>query len=103
MNAIKLTIADDGKQVIAEPGQHVIISLPENPTTGFSWSSAPDVIILKNDYAPHSEGTGGGGVRVFTIAATEAGQVVHFQLSRLWSKGNVEQEFTCEIRTLAPL
>jgi len=59
-------------------GDVVIISLPENPTTGFSWNMtlSPGIALLNSTYirTPVAEGiAGSGGTHVWTLSMQQAG------------------------------
>jgi inhibitor of cysteine peptidase len=77
-----LTQADNGTTVRARPGDRIVIRLPENPTTGYRWSSdATDdrVISLRStEYTPPTGGgVGGSGsvTLVFEARATGEGSI----------------------------
>jgi len=87
MSVITLTQADRGKAVTLQPGQTLVVELPENPTTGFHWAIAQNddatLALRDSDYTPAAgAGIGGGGRRTFTFVAQQPGSV-HLQL-KLW-------------------
>jgi inhibitor of cysteine peptidase len=72
-----LTQADNGKTIMAEPGSRVVVVLPENPTTGYSWTPEavdPDLPLLSSEYSTaHGGGIGGGGTRTLEFQAKSPG------------------------------
>lgn len=91
----KLTNADDGKKVALVVGEYLVISLPGNPTTGYSWkSAAPPGEALKAvgepEYAqsPARAGmVGVGGTFVFKFKAVKPGKAeVKLVNARPWEK-----------------
>ncbi|MFO1434779.1 MAG: protease inhibitor I42 family protein [Candidatus Competibacteraceae bacterium] len=90
MSVITLTQADQGKSITLQPGQTLVVELPENPTTGFRWAIARNdeetLALRKSDYKPAAGvGVGGGGRRTFTFIAKKPGSVVlQFKNWRKW-------------------
>ena len=90
MSTITLTRADDGRTVDLSSGDALELRLKENPTTGYQWALEPDggaVLALEaSDYvAPTGPAVGGGGERVFTFKARQAGSAtVRLKLWRAW-------------------
>ena len=87
---LTLTEADAGKTVQAHTGDHILIQLSANPTTGYSWAiDKTDSTILalqRETYTPSTGGlVGSGGTTVFTFIAQHPG-TVHLQLKywRSW-------------------
>ncbi len=75
---LTLTEVDAGKTVQAHPGDHILIQLDANATTGFSWAiHKTDTTILalqRESYTPYPGGAvGSGGTAVFTFIAQRAG------------------------------
>ncbi len=78
---VQLTKADDGKTVEVQPGGTLIVALPSNPSTGFSWSvTAPEPgnveLVGEPTYVPPgstSPVVGAAGTQVFTFRPFEAG------------------------------
>jgi predicted secreted protein len=103
MEKIELTKADHHKIVDAIKGQEIIISLSENPTTGYLWNYANQnerVQLLNSDYEPTSVAMGGGGKRRFHFKVTEAGEIdIVLKLRRSWEKNDGIDDF--RIRLLA--
>ena len=77
---LALTEADAGKTVQAHTGDHILIQLSANPTTGYSWAiDKTDTTILalqSESYTPTPGGLiGSGGTTVFTFIAQHPGMV----------------------------
>jgi len=91
---LTLTRADNGKYITMQVNDHLIVSLDENFTTGFQWaldSSGGDWVKLQaSEYIPAAgSGIGGGGQRVLTFKAQQAG-TGRLQL-KLWREWEGEQ------------
>ena len=81
MSRFVLTEADDGREVDVEPNDSLVVSLPENPATGFLWTVASEtggILELENsDFsAAAGAGVGGGGRRVISFRAATAGRAI---------------------------
>lgn len=77
------------KRVLETKADHpVIISLPVNKTTGFSWEidlCDPMLKCQQLPYRRHLGGLGAGGTQRFKLAAPQTGEFeIRFQLKRLW-------------------
>jgi inhibitor of cysteine peptidase len=78
---VQLTDADDGAKVGLANGGTLIVALPSNPSTGFSWSvgeqSSPRLELQgEPQYVPPGSTTpvvGAAGTQVFTFKAIAAG------------------------------
>jgi inhibitor of cysteine peptidase len=82
-----LTREQDGETVKLERGGEVLLSLPENPTTGYRWTFVTDGLDLVEDtYVGQAEGaTGGGGKRQVRLVMTRVGAAsVSATLQRSW-------------------
>ena len=71
-------------------GKPVVLQLPENPTTGYSWDSAewsfPDSVdLLLNEYKSLGSAVGSGGYRRWVLQPNKVGTFT-FQLGyqRAW-------------------
>jgi len=84
---VKLSEADNGKSLAVKVGEVIEITLPGNPTTGYSWVSAltdKDKALLEEMGEPAytasstTEGNlvGSGGTYTFTFKAKAAGTAV---------------------------
>ena len=80
--AATLTEADDGVRIELSPGQTLTITLPSNPTTGYSWQVAQiDTSLLEQQGQPdyqQSPGSkdlvGAGGAETFRFKALDTGE-----------------------------
>jgi len=79
---VQLDETDDGGQVSLDAGQTLVVSLPSNPTTGYSWeveSIDAAVLSLAGDpeYVSEAEGdvVGAGGTETFRFDAEAPGTV----------------------------
>ncbi len=104
MSMITLTQADRGKAVTLQPGQTLVMDLPENPTTGFRWAIARNddatLALRDSNYAPAAgAGIGGGGRRTFTFVAQQPGSVnLQLKLWREWEgDSSVTERFEATI------
>lgn len=95
-DAIKLTLADDGKTIKAPTGKKIEINLKGNPTTGFEWRMVElksDVVKAdgKGEYVPDKNNpprVGSGGTFVFKFITAKPGKAtLKFEYLRPWEKG----------------
>lgn len=96
---LALTEDDLGDSFNVKVGQTVSLTLPENPSTGYSWhkSWAPeDALDLTLDaYDPDGAADGGGGNRNYVFEALKSGTVViTVQYGRWWEGGEREDPQT---------
>jgi inhibitor of cysteine peptidase len=93
-----LTEADCGKTVRLKPREEAIVTLPSNPTTGYSWEMAEQgvdaaVEVVSKEFrtsAGASGRVGSGGLEHFRLRLRKAGRfTVTFIYRRSWEK---EQE-----------
>ncbi len=94
----------DGTTVTAAAGDTIVISLAENPTTGYSWNMklGKGLKLVKTSYEPDDtsgELVGAGGVRTWRIEATTAGEhTVSGVYERPWETGEpAAQTFTLTV------
>jgi predicted secreted protein len=112
---IVLTVADNGKTVIASPGTSIIVRLADNAgSTGYKWSfltTGKPVVRLQSTkyfaptFAPGSHPrVGAPGVIEFTFVAQHSGDSpLKFVLRRPWEKGvPPAQRFGVVIHVTAP-
>jgi len=77
----------------ASPGDHVVIRLPETPTSGYRWQlDEHDTAVLQpagDEFTPAADAqTGGGGTREFRfVVASAASSDVSLSLRRAWETG----------------
>ena len=90
-----LTPLDNGHEVAVAVGQVLIVKLPSNPTTGYSWSlpSGAEPAILKKAGEPAFTREspfgiiGAGGTEIWRFRATKAGrQTLRLDYARPWEK-----------------
>ena len=102
-------ILSDTPEVKAAVGQDIVILLPSNPTTGYSWrlaESRPDMLKLTGrEYRTRrkSEGlVGAGGVEEWRFTPLDRGKTtLVFEYVRLWEKETPpigRKTFTIDIR-----
>ncbi len=90
MSVLALTEADNGKLVQATRGATVMVTLAENPTTGYRWAiETVNANILQLQNSTYSVnpggGIGGGGVRTMTFQAITLGSTdLTLKLLREW-------------------
>jgi inhibitor of cysteine peptidase len=95
-----LTRERSGETIALHKGQQILLSLPENPTTGYRWTFAADgVEVADEGYAADSQrSVGGGGARTVRLVATRTGDaVVKATLQRSW-EGPEKAVDRCEFR-----
>jgi inhibitor of cysteine peptidase len=77
MAEINLTMSDSDSTVSLHKGDRVVLSLPENPSTGFRWI-LPDtdaVEVLADANVAGGPGIGAEGLRAITLRPTRPGPV----------------------------
>jgi len=92
---VRLDMADNGRQIEAEVGQILAISLESNPTTGFGWElvELEDPILQlmgEAEFQPaeSKEVVGAGGTETFRLKAKKAGQTtLTLVYRRSWEEG----------------
>lgn len=104
---VVLTVADNGRAVVMEPGQDLVISLASNPTTGYRWEVLDvDEAILRQEaeaefVAPDTGQTpvaGAGGTETFRFRAEGSGETeLELVYRRPWEEG-VEPLETFSVR-----
>lgn len=80
--ACALLFPDGTSGAVSMEGKSLVITLEENPTTGFSWShtNSDDTVLhlIKDGYIPESNDpdvVGGGGKHEYTFEGLKAGEV----------------------------
>ena len=96
--------ADDGSTASLKKGETLRVALPENPTTGYSWSLSPSdgLYLVSDEYVPDTTGprrVGAGGVHYWDIKATGIGsQVITASYRRPWEAGSAPAKtFTLKV------
>ena len=75
---ISLSAKDNGTTIIANEGDTIVLTLDENPTTGYRWiMQVSDGLKIAHDVYEQQAGTqnlvGAGGTRTWTIDVTGSG------------------------------
>lgn len=94
---------DSGSTIAAAAGDVLVLSLPENPTTGYSWKmtlssglKAESDRYIEADKA--GDLVGGGGTHVWRIAVVEAGtQIVKGEYRQQWDPTQTPQYFSLTV------
>jgi inhibitor of cysteine peptidase len=87
---MKALTADDAEQTVeVTAGEQIVVTLEENPTTGYRWIVDELVGHLTTDSsefaAPGSERPGAGGHRAIVLRATDAGPAeLRVRYARPW-------------------
>ena len=90
MSTITLTRAASGTTVETRTGDTIVVRLDENPSTGYKWALEKphaNVVALQNAAytRDHGSGVGGGGQRILTFKAQQAGMAaLQLKLWRAW-------------------
>ncbi len=95
----------DGQEVSVALGSILKVSLPSNPSTGFSWGVAQvDAAFLQQEgeaeYVPSSSGAlGAGGQAILRFRAVQAGRTaLVLEYRRSWETGVAPQDsFTLQV------
>lgn len=88
--AMILTHADNNRTAELQVGERLIVRLPENPTTGYTWAiDETDRRLLalgSTDYAPPEVGSiGVRGQRAFAFTVSQPGEIaLKFKYWRFW-------------------
>lgn len=93
-----LTPADFGTTRTVGLHELVVLELPENPSTGFTWrqSWTPETALgMTWEYQTSAAQTGGGGTRCFVYETLERGQAtITVQYGRWWEGGDRDEPQT---------
>ena len=84
-----VTREDNGRVVAVKTGDWILVQLPENPTTGYSWAiDSIDAKLLEADaptYHGGGAGLGTGGARAWRLKARAPGRTrVELKRWRHW-------------------
>lgn len=83
-----LSPEDNGTNITIARGTEFTLTLPENPTTGYSWdlSQSPGITLLRDEYIPPtSQMMGAGGTHAWYFKGEKSGdQVVYGEYRRPW-------------------
>jgi inhibitor of cysteine peptidase len=96
---ITLTEKDTGATLQMRVGQTLLIQLPANPTTGYTWtvngSVAPLTKSGKTNYAANSSAMGAGGTQSLTFYAENTGTAtITLDYRRPWENDPPAKTFT---------
>ena len=84
------TAADQGRTIQVALGDTLLLSLPETPSTGYTWAlDHPDalpVAVLSSEFSrPTADRMGAPGVRILRLKPTKAGTLqLHLKRWRAW-------------------
>lgn len=102
---LTLTRADNGKSITMQVNDLLVVSLDENPTTGFQWAldgGEGDLVGLQaSEYIPaNGSRVGGGGRRILTFKAQQAGMgQLQLKLWREWEgEPSIVERFTVTLQ-----
>ncbi|HAG10377.1 MAG TPA: hypothetical protein DCK76_03100 [Desulfotomaculum sp.] len=101
--SILLSESDSGKKISLAKGQVLHLSLPGNPSTGYSWSyvKEPDQLVLKeinHEYFSDSTLVGAGGTDNWEFKAMDSGSTtLSLIYSRPWESVQPEKTFQIEV------
>jgi inhibitor of cysteine peptidase len=98
------TFTDTGEVIQVKSGEEFIISLPANPTTGYTWEAVLTASWLQQvdkTYIPDEPVlTGSGGVEEFRFKTLDKGSTtITLNYARPWESTAIEQKtFTVEVK-----
>jgi inhibitor of cysteine peptidase len=102
--ALALEAEDNGREITLQKGQILTITLPGNPSTGYSWMMVdPEASILRQvgepEFKADSELVGAPGTLTLRFEAVEAGQTdLTLGYQRPWETGVEPPEtFTAQV------
>ncbi|NCR54880.1 MAG: protease inhibitor I42 family protein [Microcystis aeruginosa L211-07] len=102
---LTLTRTDNGKSITTQVNDLLLLSLDENPTTGFQWAVdgvGSDLVKLQaSEYVPAIESSvGGGGQRILTFKVQQAGiDQLRLKLWREWQgEPSIVERFTVTLQ-----
>ena len=100
-----LTRADNNRTAELRVGERLVMRLPENPATGYTWAiDETDSRLLtlgSTDYAPPETGSiGARGQRIFTFTARQPGEVaLKLKYWRFWEgDASVTERYIVNLR-----
>lgn len=97
---VQISSVENGKTVAADVGDRLVVSLPENPTTGYRWQvdSSGSFLVLENDDFQLQQGAamGASGTRSLTFHAIAPGRAsLHLAARREWEKDKPPLQYFC--------
>ena len=92
MPDLNLTEAQQGGSFTLRVGDAIVVTLPENPTTGYRWSpvSLDQTLLAQeaHDYHAGGPGVGSGGTVVWRFRAKHEGRTrLEMKKARSWEAG----------------
>ncbi|MFO1423822.1 MAG: protease inhibitor I42 family protein [Candidatus Competibacteraceae bacterium] len=102
-----LTRADNNRSAELQVGERLIVRLPENPTTGYTWAidetDSRLLALVSTDYAsPETESIGVRGQRAFVFTVRQPGEVaLKLKYWRFWEgDASATERFVVNLRVL---
>ncbi|MBS1225421.1 MAG: hypothetical protein H6R24_2099 [Proteobacteria bacterium] len=102
-----LTRADHNQTVELQMGERLVVRLPENPSTGYTWAIDETdhrlMTLDSTDYTAPTEGSiGARGQRPFTFTARQPGEVaLKLKYWRFWEgDASVTERYVVNLRIL---
>ena len=100
---LELGEGDDLREHTVRVGDDVMVTLPENPSTGFRWTlstSGDDVLALESDaYSASGVTPGKPGTRAFQLRAAAPGTVeIQLRRRRRWETAGGQPEASFRVR-----
>jgi inhibitor of cysteine peptidase len=103
MPEVNISEAQAGSTIQVSTGDELVVSLRENPTTGFRWAAeagSEAILVLKGSVfaAGAGGGLGAGGLRVMRFQAKAAGQTsLRLLLRQQWQPDDVAERFEIHV------
>lgn len=101
---ILASLADNGRTIVVPKGARLVLTLEENPTTGYQWSvgeyNGPVLKLVDSSFsAAAGESLGRGGSRSFLFMAKQEGKErLALRQIRPWDADDVlETKFTIDV------
>jgi inhibitor of cysteine peptidase len=99
---VTVTERDQGQTITVRVGQPVVVSLPENATTGYRWAVervAPESVEIREGESQYGGGAVGTGGRAQWIFVPKAPGTVSIALKR-WRHWEGDKSFVVDGRTI---
>ena len=97
-----LDASADGSDISIPVGEHVVLTLDENRTTGFAWqvvSGAEPVLALHGDTFEPPATLGAGGSHVWDFEASQSGQAqLKLAYARAWDPSSAARAFYINVK-----
>jgi len=101
---VPLDLHDNGRTISVRPGAAIVVTLPSNPSTGYSWKLVAGdgrvVRLVSHRYVPPAKAIpGAGGHETWRFAAAAKGVVtIVLGYLRPWQPKHVVQRFRVTLR-----